>query len=183
LELSGSDLVPGAPSLDDAVALATRLHAGQVDKTGEEYIGHPLRVMQAVARSAATERVNPLHAQLAAILHDVVEDTDATLEDLAELGYPDPVVAAVDALSRRPGEPTKDYLTRVAADPVAVVVKRADMADNSDPRRLGRLPPDVADRMKIRYVGRFRLLEELVAHRQGLPRPGRAAGPADGPAR
>jgi HD domain len=184
VELSGSDGVPGVPLLDDAVALATRLHAGQVDKAGEEYIGHPLRVMYAVAQAAAPGGVNPLHAQLAAILHDVVEDTDTTLDDLAALGYPGPVVAALDALSHRPGEPVEDYLARVAADPVAVLVKRADMADNSDPRRLSRLPPDVADRMKTRYAGRVRLLEDLVVHRQGLSRPDRdrrTAGSVDGP--
>jgi HD superfamily phosphodiesterase len=158
--LTGPDVGSGAPSLDDAVAYATRLHAGQRDKAGEEYIGHPLRVMHAVARVASRDGMDPVHAQMAAVLHDVVEDTDVTPS-----GYPGPVVAAVNALSHRPDEPIEDYLARVAGDRIAVVVKRADMADNSDPVRLARLPSDVAGRLATRYEGRRRLLDDLVARR------------------
>ena len=150
------------PTLEDAVALATRLHSGQVDKAGDAYIGHPLRVMDTVGRTAPAAGVNVLHAQMAAVLHDVVEDTEITLDDLAAAGYPPPVVAAVDALTRRPGESPDEYLARVAADPIAVVVKRADIADNSDPRRLARLPADQADSLRVRYAGRLRLLDELL---------------------
>jgi (p)ppGpp synthase/HD superfamily hydrolase len=144
------------------VALATRLHAGQLDKVGEEYIGHPLRVMERVARTAPAAGVDVERARMAAALHDVVEDTDMTVEDLARLGYPPDVVAAVDALSRRPNEASEDYLARVAAIPLAVVVKRADMADNSDPARLARLPDADADRLARRYAGRRQLLDDLV---------------------
>lgn len=148
------------------MALATRLHTGQLDKAGEEYIGHPLRVMELVGRTAEPAGVDVLHAQMAAVLHDVVEDTDTTVQDLARAGYPPPVVAAVDALTHRPGEPTADYLARVAVDRLAVVVKRADIADNSDPVRLARLPQDVAYRTAERYAGRRHLLEDLVARAQ-----------------
>ncbi|MGF7238924.1 MAG: HD domain-containing protein, partial [Frankia sp.] len=95
---------PGGPSLADAVALATRYHDGQLDKAGEEYIGHPLRVMSTVAATAPLAGIDVQAAQIAAALHDVVEDTDLTLDDLRALGYGDDVVAAVDALSKRPGE-------------------------------------------------------------------------------
>jgi (p)ppGpp synthase/HD superfamily hydrolase len=151
------------PSLADAAAYATRLHTGQLDKAGEEYIGHPLRVSEAAGRSAPAAGVDLGHAQIVALLHDVVEDTAATLADLVAAGYPPPVVAAVDALTHREDESTLDYLTRIAADPLAVVVKRADMADNSDPVRLGRLPPETADRLAARYAGRRALLDDLVA--------------------
>nr|WP_106410433.1 MULTISPECIES: HD domain-containing protein [Pseudofrankia] len=139
------------------------MHAGQLDKAGEEYIGHPMRVRATVERTAPAAGVDPVHAQLAALLHDVVEDTPVTLDELRARGYPSGVVAAVDALSKRPGEATEVYLARVAANPLAVVVKRADMADNSDPVRLGRLPAEQADRLATRYVGRKVLLDDLVA--------------------
>ena len=155
------------PTLHDAVALATRAHAGQLDKVGEEYIGHPLRVMAAVARTAPTAGGDAHAAPLAAVLHDVVEDSETTLADLVAAGYPAPVVAAVDALSHREGEPVPDYLARVAADPLAVVVKRADIQDNADPARLRRLPPEDAARLSARYVDRCRILDDLVAARGG----------------
>jgi hypothetical protein len=177
--VSPSRAYPSEPTVDDAVALATRLHAGQLDKVGEEYIGHPLRVMGHVARTAPAADVDVDHAQMAAALHDVVEDTDTTVEDLARLGYPADVVDAVDALSRRPGEPTEDYLARVAANQLAVVVKRADMADNGDPARLVRLPAADADRLARRYAGRRRLLDDLVTAAHYRRRPA-GSGPAPG---
>ncbi|MBX6389973.1 MAG: HD domain-containing protein [Frankia sp.] len=149
--------------IDEAVALATRAHAGQVDKAGDDYIGHPLRVAAAAARQAAAAGVDPASAEMAGLLHDVVEDTPVTLAELAERGFPPAVVAAVDALTKREGEQVADYLARVAANPVAVVVKRADIADNADPARLARLPAEQADRLLVRYAGRRALLDELVA--------------------
>jgi (p)ppGpp synthase/HD superfamily hydrolase len=161
----GSGPGPGvrAPSVEETAALAAAAHAGQVDKAGEEYIGHPLRVAATVARTAAPAGVDPVLAQHVALLHDVVEDTAVTLTDLAARGYAATVLAAVDALTKRDGEETQDYLARVAVDPLAVVVKRADMADNSDPARLGRLPAELAARLATRYAGRRALLDELAA--------------------
>ncbi|WP_261569077.1 HD domain-containing protein [Frankia gtarii] len=168
----------GGPTLDDAIAFATRMHTGQVDKGGEEYIGHPLRVMATVAHTAGPAGVDPHSAQLAAVLHDVVEDSDTTLADLTAAGYPAPVVAAVDALSHRPDESMRDYLARVAADPLAVIVKRADMQDNSDPARLGRLAPEQAERLATRYAGRRELLDDLVCARDDASQPRAGDRPA-----
>ncbi|WP_374629257.1 HD domain-containing protein [Frankia sp. AgPm24] len=163
---------PAVPSLEDAVALATRMHAGQRDKAGDEYIGHPRRVMETVSRTAGPAGVDPLAAQFAAILHDVVEDSEITLEYLTTAGYPTPVVAAVDALSHRPDESMRDYLARVAADPLAVVVKHADMQDNSDPVRLARLGAEKAQSLGQRYAGRRALLDDLVLqHHRGAANP------------
>jgi (p)ppGpp synthase/HD superfamily hydrolase len=153
----------GGPSLDDAVSLATRAHHGQVDKVGDDYIGHPMRVMSTVAGSAVAAGVDVEHAMMAAVLHDVVEDTGITVDDLLSLGYPAAVATAVDALTHRAGEPYQDYLARVAVDPVAVVVKTADMADNSDPARLARLAPADAERLAARYATRRHILDDLVA--------------------
>lgn len=138
--------------LDDAVRIAREAHAGQVDKSGNPYIDHPLRVMI---------RVKGAHAQMAAVLHDVVEDTPVTAADLRAAGCPEPVVATVIALSKQPGEATADYLRRVAADPVAVAVKRADIGDNSDPDRLSALDPETTERLRTKYAEAIRLLDEL----------------------
>lgn len=136
--------------LDAAVALATEAHEGQTDKAGQPYIGHPLRVMA---------RVDTDDARIVAVLHDVLEDTPVTAADLIALGCPAEVVAAVDALSKRPGETLEESMRRVAEHPLAVVVKHADLDDNSDPQRLEALPPAVADRLRDKYRRSRELLD------------------------
>jgi hypothetical protein len=106
-------------------------------------------------------KVNGVHEQMAAVLHDVVEDTHVTPEDLRTAGCPEAVVTAVIALSKEPGEPMPDYLRRVASDPIAIPVKRADIADNSDPIRMAALDPEMRDRLKAKYSEAIRLLDEL----------------------
>jgi (p)ppGpp synthase/HD superfamily hydrolase len=83
-------------SVEEAIALARKAHTGQTDKAGHPYIDHPLRVMH---------RLGGEHEQMAAILHDVLEDTPTTVEDLRTVGCPEPVIAAVRALTKHPGEP------------------------------------------------------------------------------
>lgn len=107
-----------------AVMLAASLHSGQVDKGGEPYILHPLRVMLAV----------PAECRIAAVIHDLVEDTSYTLED-ARADFGDDVANAVDALTRREGEDYFAYVRRAKANPIARQVKLVDLNDNMDPRR------------------------------------------------
>lgn len=120
---------PDAPkgTLERAIEIAARAHAGQFDKANQPYILHPLRVMLAV--TGECER-------MAAVLHDVVEDTPITLDDLRAEGFPEPVVMAVAALTKAKGEGRLDAAKRAAANPIARVVKLADVADNMDLRRL-----------------------------------------------
>jgi (p)ppGpp synthase/HD superfamily hydrolase len=141
-------------TLSDAVAIATAAHDGQVDKSGRPYIGHPLRVMKSVEGE---------HAQMAAVLHDVIEDTSVTAEELLSHGCPAAVVDAVVALSHLPGEPQDVYLRRVAANPLALTVKRADIADNLSPARVARLAPETRARLEIKYATALRLLSEFVS--------------------
>jgi GTP diphosphokinase / guanosine-3',5'-bis(diphosphate) 3'-diphosphatase len=116
-------------SLSDAIALAAAAHAGQMDKSGRAYILHPIRVMQ------RCESYGPA-VQMAAVLHDTVEDTWVTLDILRAAGYAPEIVDAVDALSRRKGEETYfEYIHRCGANPIARLVKLADLDDNSDPAR------------------------------------------------
>ena len=95
-------------TLERAIALAAVAHAGQIDKAGNPYILHPLRVMLNVRVDAA--RMDA--ARIAAVLHDVVEDTPVTPAQLRELGFSDTVITAVAALTKHPGE--DDYLVHVA---------------------------------------------------------------------
>jgi (p)ppGpp synthase/HD superfamily hydrolase len=129
-------------TLDEAIQVARRAHEGQLDKSGRPYIAHPLRVMG---------KLRGEHERMAAVLHDVVEDTSVTLADLAALGCPAEVLAAVAAISKQPGEDQATYLARVAANPIARVVKRADIADNMSPDRLSRLDPATQARLRTKY--------------------------------
>lgn len=139
-------------TLDDAIALAHRAHTGQVDKSGHPYVSHPLRVMATVTGD---------HEKMVAVLHDVIEDTPVTAADLVALGCPAPVVEAVIAISHLPDEPQADYLARVAANPLALTVKRADIADNSSPARLAQLDEPTQRRLSTKYATALRLLKEL----------------------
>jgi (p)ppGpp synthase/HD superfamily hydrolase len=118
------------PTLEDAIVLATNAHKGQKDRNDEPYVMHPIRVMAQLW--GHDER-------MVAVLHDVIEDTDVTLDDLRKAGYPDRIVEAVDAISRRKdaGESFSQYIQRVKRNPLATRVKIADLKDNSN---LDRLP-------------------------------------------
>jgi (p)ppGpp synthase/HD superfamily hydrolase len=134
--------------LETAIGIAVQAHRGQRDRAGAPYILHPLRMMFRVQTDAE---------RMAAVLHDVVEDTDWTLETLREQGFSDEVVDAVDHLTRREGESYNDFVTRAAAHPVARRVKLADLEDNMDVRRTGTLDEDDVERLG-RYLRAWRRL-------------------------
>ncbi len=137
------------PTLEHAIALAAKAHEGQLDQSGQPYILHPLRVMLSVA--TVDERI-------AAVLHDVVEDTRFTLEDLLAAGFSTTVVDAVEALTKRPGEHRMEAAVRAAANPIAKRVKLADNADNMDPSRMpSPTPRDLARLKEYQAVRAFLL--------------------------
>ncbi|MGZ3215989.1 HD domain-containing protein [Paracoccus sp. T5] len=113
--------------LERAIEIAAGAHRGQRDKAGEPFILHPLRVMHAC--SSEPERI-------VAVLHDVVEDTHWTLDDLRREGLAEELVAAVDAMTRREGESYADFVDRAARNPIARAVKIADLRDNLDMTRI-----------------------------------------------
>lgn len=82
----------------------------------------------------------------------MVEDSDITLDDLRELGYPPEVVSAVDSVTRRLGETYMELIHRAAADPLGRLVKLADNANNSDPARLAKLDPEQAAWFREKYA-------------------------------
>ncbi len=126
-------------TIEKAIEIAARAHAGQVDKAGAPYVFHPLRLMLAVG----TPR-----ERMAAVLHDVVEDTSVTLADLRDAGFSTEVLEAVEALTKKEGETRMDAAHRAARNPVALVVKLADVIDNMDPRRIS--CPDENDRARLK---------------------------------
>ncbi|WP_163996191.1 HD domain-containing protein [Pyxidicoccus caerfyrddinensis] len=138
------------PTLEAALALAVEAHRGQRDKAGQPYILHPLRVMMRLETDA--ERT-------VAMLHDVVEDTPWTLERLREAGYPEDVLRALDALTRRDGETYEAFIERLRPDALARRVKLADLEDNMDVRRLTAVTPKDAERL-ARYRAAWSRLRE-----------------------
>lgn len=133
-------------TLAHAISLAAKAHEHQVDKAGAPYILHPLRMMFQMTSDAD---------MIAAVLHDVVEDTPLTLDGLRAEGFSEEILIAVDALTNRDGEAYEEYLGRVAANPISRRVKLADLEDNMDMRRLDNLTEkDIARLQKYHRLWR-----------------------------
>jgi len=125
-------------TLERAIAIAVEAHTGQVDKAGEPYILHPIRVMLGVRTP---------EARIAAILHDVVEDSAWTIDDLRRERFSEAILAAVDSVTRRKAESYEEFVERSDKDPLGREVKIADLRDNADLSRIA--TPTEKDRMRI----------------------------------
>lgn len=113
--------------LERAIKLAEKAHQGQLDKGGQPYILHARRVMEKCETEAE---------KITAILHDVMEDTPYTLDDLREEGFSEEILEALLCLTRGEKEAYMVYMERVCKNPLAVRVKYADLEDNMDLRRI-----------------------------------------------
>ena len=120
-------------TLARAIAIAAQAHQEQREKSGAPYIMHPIRLML---------RMNTETEMMVAILHDVVEDTPWTFEQLRQEGFSEEVLQALDCVTRRSTETYSEFVDRARDNPVARRVKLADLEDNMDIRRL----PDISDR-------------------------------------
>ena len=142
-----------APQLDArsqesvARAMCVAAHAGQFDKLGHPYHEHPFAV--------ASECFGA--ARVVAYLHDIVEDTDVSLDDLALVGMPQSIVDAVDAITRRADETYFEYIDRLKDNELARTVKMVDLAHNMSPLRSAGL----SDSHRKRYVKAMRILSEV----------------------
>ena len=134
--------------LDRAIELAKQHHEGQTDKAGKPYIEHPLRVMN---------QVESEEEKIVAVLHDIVEDTDISLDDLRNEGFSEEVVSAVECLTKQDGENYDSYIERISFNPLAVKIKLADLEDNRDLTRL----PEVTDKDLERIEKYDKALEKL----------------------
>jgi (p)ppGpp synthase/HD superfamily hydrolase len=124
--------------LSKMLVLATNKHNGQFDKGGNPYILHPLRVMYQLKTD--DEELNCI-----ALGHDLVEDTDVTYKQLAELGFTSRIISGIKAMTKLPGEDYDDAMARITSNPDSIKVKMQDLRHNSDIRRLkGITDKDVA---------------------------------------
>ena len=128
--------------LEKAVEIAAKAHAGQVDKGGKPYILHPLRVMMKYCDDG------DVAAQICAVLHDVVEDTIITLEDLRAEGFTEEILAALDCMTKRDGESYNDFISRILTNELACKVKRGDLEDNMDLTRIKSPTSEDEERVK-----------------------------------
>jgi (p)ppGpp synthase/HD superfamily hydrolase len=127
-----------------AMNLAYNAHHGQMDKSGAPYIFHPIHL---------AEQMDDETSCCAALLHDVVEDTEVTLDDLRK-DFPEEVVEAVRLLTHGEGVPDVEYLTAIKGNPIALKVKLADNAHNADQTRCcnGLTPKDKLARWQAKYA-------------------------------
>lgn len=128
-----------------ASAIATIAHRGAVDKGGAPYIEHPSAV------AALFDREHEWLEISVAWLHDVIEDTDITADDLLAAGVASAVVEAVELLTRT-GKPDAEYYAAIRENPVARAVKLADLTHNTNPIRLAKLDPATRDRLTAKYA-------------------------------
>lgn len=136
-------------TLEHAIAIAAGAHAGQVDKGGSPYILHALRVML---------KVTTLEERIVAVLHDVVEDCDISLEELRQEGFSETVLTAIASVTRVDGETYEDFIARAAQNPIGRVVKLADLEENIDISRIAQPSWDDLERVERyrRAIGMLR---------------------------
>ena len=133
-----------------ALKLCFAAHKDQTDKSGLPYVFHPFHLAEQMPDELTT---------VVALLHDVVEDTPYTLEDLARLGFPQKVLSTLARLTHDPSVPYLDYVAALKEDPIARQVKLADLRHNSDLTRLDHVDEKARQRAE-KYAAAIRLLEE-----------------------
>ena len=118
------------PLTKKAMIIAFNAHKDQLDKSGIPYIYHPVHL---------AEQMDDEESTCAALLHDVVEDTEMTFDDLTREGFPESVIEALKLLTHAEGVPYMDYIALAKQNPIAKKVKLADLKHNSDLSRLDRV--------------------------------------------
>ena len=133
-----------------ALKLCFEAHKDQVDKSGLPYVHHPFHLAEQMETEDTT---------IVALLHDVVEDTDYTLDDIRAMGFPEQVIEALSYMTHDDSVPYMDYVAKIKENPIATTVKLADLRHNSDLTRL-----DVVDEKALERVEKYsrarKLLEE-----------------------
>ena len=135
---------------EKAMQIAIKVHDGQVDKGGNDYINHPIRV---------SENCSLDEEKIVALLHDTIEDGDITADYLIMQGFPHDIVDAVLSVSRNKDEGYFDFILRCKANPIGRRVKIADLKDNMDITRLNELTEKDIERLK-KYHKAYKILNE-----------------------
>ena len=133
-----------------ALKLCFEAHKEQTDKTGMPYVFHPFHL---------AEQMTEEHSCVCALLHDVVEDTDYTFEDLEAMGFPEEVIDALKLLTHDPEVPYMDYVAVIANNPIAKAVKVADLRHNSD---LSRMDDSQIDEWAIKRTEKYKTALKLL---------------------
>lgn len=144
--------------LEKAIIIATNAHRGQVDKGGYAYILHPLRVMM---------KCEKIEEKIVAILHDVIEDTEITLEDLRKEGFPSNILDGIDGVTRKDDETYFQFIERAKLNKLSRIVKLHDLEDNMD---ISRIPEPTAkdfSRLK-RYKKARKLLIDFIVEEERM---------------
>lgn len=135
-----------------ALRLCFDCHKEQVDKTGMPYVFHPFHLAEQMTDEIST---------VCALLHDVVEDTEYSFEDLEQMGFPAEVTDVLRLLTHNPEVPYMDYVQNLATNPIAKQVKLADLAHNSDLSRMDKSEIDThAKERTKKYKKAIRLLSK-----------------------
>ncbi|MCH5324385.1 MAG: GTP pyrophosphokinase [Eubacterium sp.] len=133
-----------------AMLLAFEAHKEQKDKSGMPYIFHPFHL---------AEQMDSEETVITALLHDVAEDTDYTLDDLRDMGFSEEVIGALALLTHDPAVPYTEYIKRIKSNPIAKAVKLADLRHNSDLTRLSVVDEKAIERSE-KYKAAIALLSE-----------------------
>jgi (p)ppGpp synthase/HD superfamily hydrolase len=135
-------------------------HRGQCDKGGNHYFLHPFRVSQEVTNHYWTSYFDKFIGECVALLHDVIEDSDITADDLVKEGFEHAIVNRVVRMTRKEGESYMDYIKRIGEDNICRVVKMCDLKDNMDITRLEKITDKDFDRLK-KYHKAYKYLKSL----------------------
>lgn len=133
-----------------ALKLSFQAHKDQVDKSGVPYVFHPFHL---------AEQMNNEEAVIVALLHDVVEDTEYTLQDIATMGFPESVTEALALMTHDEAVPYLEYVKRLKKNPIARMVKLADLRHNSDLSRLDTVDEKALERIE-KYKKAIAILSE-----------------------
>ena len=145
-----------------AVELADRLHAGETDKAGRPYILHLIRTMLRVQAAGGD-----LDQQIAALLHDSIEHRRATEASLLAAGVPAQAVQDTVDMTRPQGMPYALYIAAIAKKKRVALIKRQDLADNSDEARIALLPLEQAASLRKRYQRAIATLDAAIRNEGG----------------
>lgn len=133
-----------------ALKISFNAHKNQVDKSGMPYVFHPFHL---------AEQMDDEYSVCVALLHDVVEDTDITIEELIIEGFPKEVINAIELMTHSDSVPYLDYVKIIKKNPIARKVKLADLMHNSDLSRLDKIDDKVLERV-AKYKKAIGILQE-----------------------
>lgn len=134
-----------------AMKIAYEAHKGQVDKAGLPYIYHPVHL---------AEQMETEDTCVVALLHDVVEDTDVTMDDLRKAGFTDVQLEAISSMTHEDSVEYMDYVREVKKNPIATAVKIADILHNSDITRIENPTEKDLSRYERKYKAAMDFLKE-----------------------